>query len=297
MSFACRFIFFEDFSNKSVVNTVFTMARFKSAAKVVVVSLLLDGKLAFQAYDFFHPAAADVTKSNDMLSVTLRYVWSPTNPIEYDGQIFSTLKDFNGRHFTIGTNPWSHHVLGNLIPEEEGGTPVNKYRDYWGYEIDLLVETQKILNFTYTIVNPADGKWGHIEADGTWSGLVAQAAFGEVDFVICDMFIIYSRQQVTDGTIAFDKDFMAFVTPRPLPLPKFLALIQPFHYFVWFTIVASVIISSIVFVLVANGEEIILGIDCSSWSTLSEAGWYCFSTMIGESVTRDTKSENANALR
>ena len=52
------------------------------------------------------------------------------------------------------------------------------------------------MNFDYVIVNPADGKWGHIEADGTWSGLVAEAALGKVDFVICDIFIVYSRVQV-----------------------------------------------------------------------------------------------------
>ena len=43
-----------------------------------------------------------------------------------------------------------------------------KYRDYWGYEIDLLDTLSAALNFTYTIVNPEDGKWGHIGLDGTW---------------------------------------------------------------------------------------------------------------------------------
>ena len=92
------------------------------------------------------------------------------------------------------------------IPQEEGGTATNKYRDYWGYEIDLLKTVSEALDFTYTIVNPADGKWGHIEEDGTWSGVVADAADGSVDFVISDVFIIYLRQQVFDGTtVTFDK--------------------------------------------------------------------------------------------
>ncbi len=107
----------------------------------------------------------------------------------------------------IATNPWSHHVLGELIPEENGGNATMKYRDYWGYEIELLKALSKSLDFTYTIVNPEDGLWGHIEADGTWSGLVWEAASGAVDFVICDIFIVYSRQQVFDGTIPFDKDY------------------------------------------------------------------------------------------
>ena len=59
------------------------------------------------------------------------------------------------------------------------------------------------------LVNPADGKWGHIEADGSWSGLARLAADGDVDFVISDVFIIYLRQQVFDGTtVMFDKVMM-----------------------------------------------------------------------------------------
>ena len=47
----------------------------------------------------------------------------------------------------------------------------NKYRNYWGYETDMLKNVAKILNFKYTIENPPDGSWGHIKADGSWNGL------------------------------------------------------------------------------------------------------------------------------
>lgn len=36
-------------------------------------------------------------------------------------------------------------------------TPRFKYTDYWGYEINILVESARVLNFTYTIENPPDG--------------------------------------------------------------------------------------------------------------------------------------------
>ena len=102
-----------------------------------------------------------------------------------------------GHEFQIATNPWSHHVLGDLIPEEEGGTPSNKYKDYWGYEISLLKTLSGILDFKYNISNPPDGKWGHIEADGSWSGLVNHAATNQVDFVICDVFVTYTRNKAS----------------------------------------------------------------------------------------------------
>ena len=61
----------------------------------------------------------------------------------------------------------------------------------------MLKDTAKALNFTYTIENPPDGKWGHIEPDGNWNGLVYYVSKDNVDIVICDVFIVYGRQQVS----------------------------------------------------------------------------------------------------
>ena len=43
-------------------------------------------------------------------SLDLRYVWSRDEPVTAAAQIFADQTVFHGRHFTIGTNPWSHHV-------------------------------------------------------------------------------------------------------------------------------------------------------------------------------------------
>ena len=107
-----------------------------------------------------------------------------------------------GQTLNIATNPWSHHVLGEQIPKEDPEwSEINKYRNYWGYEIEMLKDTAKALNFTYTIENPPDGKWGHIEPDGNWNGLVYYVSKDNVDIVICDVFIVYGRQQVCSFTV------------------------------------------------------------------------------------------------
>ena len=41
-------------------------------------------------------------------------------------------------------------------------TPQWKYKDYWGYEIDIQDEASRILNYTYTIENPPDGLFNYI---------------------------------------------------------------------------------------------------------------------------------------
>ena len=47
----------------------------------------------------------------------------------------------------------------------------------------------------------------------------------------------------------------------------------------------------------SNEETRLSGVDLHNWSRMKEASWYCYGTIIGESITRDTKSEKAFALR
>ena len=45
-----------------------------------------------------------------------------------------------------------------ILCKHLSATPRLKYHDYWGYEVKILSELAKILNFTYTIENHPDGK-------------------------------------------------------------------------------------------------------------------------------------------
>ena len=87
--------------------------------------------------------------------------------------------------------------MADAIPESDPDySESNKYRNYWGYEIEMLYNMANVLNFTYDIKNPPDGKWGHIEPDGRWNGLVYHVSQDSADLVICDVFIVYGRQSV-----------------------------------------------------------------------------------------------------
>ena len=121
----------------------------RQASKVALLRRLGGGKFGFYSYDFFRPPPEGVV---GWQSLHLRYVWSRRKRVNSVGEIFTDQSRFRGRRFTVGTNPWSHHVLGYRIPEEEGGgTATEKYRDYWGYEIDLLDAVSHALEFNYTI--------------------------------------------------------------------------------------------------------------------------------------------------
>lgn len=100
-----------------------------------------------------------------------------------------------------------------------------------------------------------------------------------------------------DYTIPFDKDFMAFVTPNPQPLPKWMALISPFSPFVWLLIAISVVAFGFVFWFVANFESKIQEYYYKSWAVLNDALWYTFGAFVGEDVTEDNDSVRAPAIR
>ena len=85
-----------------------------------------------------------------------------------------------------------------------------RYKDYWGYEINMMEELVKRLDFTYDIVNPPDGAWGMINRTGQWSGLTGMSSRGDADSgastgievigIIGDFLPNFARFQVCDVT-------------------------------------------------------------------------------------------------
>ena len=110
-------------------------------------------------------------------------------------------------------------------------------------------------------------------------------------------FLTLLMLQVFDYTIAFDKDFQAFAAPQPQPLPKYLALVNPFSPLVWVAIVTSVLCLSALLWLLAVAEGRLKSVNFKDWSSYGNSFWYCYSTLIGESVTRDVDLVKTQALR
>ncbi len=93
--------------------------------------------------------------------------------------------------------PWSHHVVAEEVPEGEGRSPTNQYRNYWGYEVDMLREAAAMLDFDFELRNPPDGLWAGVLPNGSYSGLIGKIAYGDgADFAISDMLMTSNRHQV-----------------------------------------------------------------------------------------------------
>ena len=65
----------------------------------------------------------------------------------------------------------------------------------------------------------------------------------------------------------------------------------------WISFIITLFVISVVFWIVAKAEGRIKDDSFKDWSVYSSSLWYCYGTLVGEAITRDTKSSKANALR
>ena len=91
---------------------------------------------------------------------------------------------------------------------------------------------------------------------------------------------------------------MAFVAPLPQPLPKVLALVQPFHPYLWAALALSLVVTAAALNLVARGERVRRKrrLRFKKWDSLWETAWYCLGTVLYKSPA-DEQSHRTNALR
>ena len=94
------------------------------------------------------------------------------------------------------------------------------------------------------------------------------------------------------------QDFMAFVAPLPQPLPKVLALVQPFHHYLWAALALSLVGTAVALSLVARGEHLRLDrrLRYKKWDSVLDNAWFCFGTVLYKSPA-DEKSHRTHALR
>ncbi len=101
---------------------------------------------------------------------------------------------------------------------------------------------------------------------------------------------IYSTAMYWDG--------LTFLTPKPRPYRSFDSAMSPFQGAVWASIAGMLFTMAVFMFSVSNTEQSIVPyLTLKHWAMLGQALWYCMGTLIGENVTRDSKSDGAWALR
>ena len=71
------------------------------------------------------------------------------------------------------------------ITDDDKGVAVLKE----GIFVDLFLELQNALNFSYTTYASPDGQWGTLGADGAWTGVVGELQMKRADIALSGLMV------------------------------------------------------------------------------------------------------------
>ena len=174
------------------------------------------------------------TCSGELQVKSRSHEYIPTNPL-------------SGQHLRVAINLWPPFITET----HENGTQV-----YRGLCIDILEWLALHLNFTYSLVLPADGEWGS-EVNGSWNGLVGLMERREADMVVAPLTNTWMRQQVMDfSTYAFVIDTKTVLFRAPTTTGSLSGtLFRPFQWVVWLCIICAMVLvafATSVFLMTSN---------------------------------------------
>ena len=96
---------------------------------------------------------------------------------------------------------------------------------YEGFIVDLVEEMSALGNFTYSLLESRDDRYGvEQRAGGDWTGLVGMLLRREIDVIAADLTITASRLAVMD----FSKPFMSSSITLLLKVMLFISILVTF---------------------------------------------------------------------
>lgn len=113
-------------------------------------------------------------------------------------------------------------------------------KGFKGYCIDLLDEIAKLVKFDYVIQEVEDKKFGNMDENGEWNGIVRKLIDKQGDIGLGSMSVMAERETVIDFTVPY-YDLVGVAILMQLPstpssLFKFLTVLETN---VWLCILAA----------------------------------------------------------
>jgi ABC-type amino acid transport substrate-binding protein len=74
---------------------------------------------------------------------------------------------------------------------------------YDGFSVDLANELSKLLNFSYEISVVKNGRFGSMDSNGEWNGIMGEIIRHEADLAIAPLTITLKREKYVDFSVSF----------------------------------------------------------------------------------------------
>ena len=162
---------------------------------------------------------------------------------------------------------------------------------YDGYLFAIWEIIAHELKLRYRIESLADGGYGNLDENGTWSGMVGELAYGRADLALSWLFLRPDRAKVVDylDSVPIETVRETFYIPKNLGEMSdisenlYRSLPKPLDVNVWWSLLASMFVLSIVLriILRANHEK------AENSQTVKDMTWgscllSSFMTLVGQ---------------
>jgi len=105
---------------------------------------------------------------------------------------------------------------------------------YEGYCVDLMNKLARKLQFKFVLKEVADGQYGKINPNGSWTGMVRELLDWQADLAIVDLTITKERQSAVDFTHPFMTLGIAIMYKKPkLEEAELYSFLMPLSKEVW----------------------------------------------------------------
>ncbi|KAI4495234.1 hypothetical protein M0804_001435, partial [Polistes exclamans] len=115
-----------------------------------------------------------------------------------------------------------------------------------GVEFELIRVIAQFMNFKaqyYMPYNIADDRWGALEKNGTYTGLIGEAIARKATFYIGDLHYTSYLLKFFELSIPYNTECLTFLTPESLTDNSWKLLILPFKLYTWIAVLFTLLLA------------------------------------------------------
>ncbi|CAO1398953.1 unnamed protein product [Diamesa hyperborea] len=121
-----------------------------------------------------------------------------------------------------------------------------------GYDIEMLREFSKIINFTIDLnFSSEPGSYGEIYENGSSTGTINKVMTNKVDVIIGNYYITESRLTFMSSSSSYYTNPLLLVIPSGAPVAPLAKLMRPFQRTVWIILLGALVVGIIVISVVS----------------------------------------------
>uniref|UniRef100_A0A8C4Q6I3 Glutamate receptor n=1 Tax=Eptatretus burgeri TaxID=7764 RepID=A0A8C4Q6I3_EPTBU len=126
---------------------------------------------------------------------------------------------------------------------------LGKPKRFRGFSIDVLDSLAQSLGFAYEIYMAPDHRYGNLESDGSWNGMIGELLHKKADVGISGITITPERESVVDFTKRYMDYSVGVLLHRPSDSPGLFALLLPIDTATWACLILAIAVVGLLFYL------------------------------------------------